>query len=774
MGDPADRRVSRSTGERSLGATIDKIGPFRVHEELPRGNTGRVFLAEDTDRNHEDRGAVVVKLFDRTHTNNDRFLNTLRHEAPMAVRFKHTFAARNVDVAYTGEQAYVVREFIDGMPVGALMERMGAQALLPWEFVVTLGVQMARLLATAKATPWQSGQQDGLLHGHLCCSNLYVTFSGFTKVVGVGFGRSRLGLSAGHRQLAFRAPELLLGEGMSSATDVYGLGVILHSLLIGQRGFAGSCVAETRQSVLHDTPQGIRQLRPEVPEVLERWILSMMSKRPLERPRDLGEIERGLRTLLRQPDAFYADALAQTMAIYFPALAKGSEDRRAQARMRRRLTAPAPPGQAWPARPSRPPEDSELSRGRPVPEVRHRIRTPPKPIPAVSVQKPGAVIHGPWDAQVSRPMLQGLEDSEPFDVDSVVDAIISGVHVPLESEVPVAENPLDDLVIEDLDADPYATLPPFHAFTPPKVENSCDLLVDGDLGLEAGTVLGGRYRLQGALGQGGASVVYRAEHIDLLKEVAVKVLKPELCVLKEAMQRFQREARAVSRLDHRNIVRVTDFGRTNNGSLFLVMELVNGQCLADMVRDRPLPTSMVLSIALEVLEGLSHAHAHGVVHRDLKPDNIMVDYVAGRVVAKVLDFGIAKVLEEPMDGGLTQPGRVFGTPRYMAPEQAQGLRVDARADLYAVGVCLYEMLSGVPPFPGDHALHVLQQVLTEEPPPLVLGPCTTIRTERVAAVVERAMCKEPAGRFASAQEMSLALRDCFFLNGPTAVALELR
>ncbi len=733
-------------------------------------------MAEDTKRSHDDGSAVVVKLFDDAHVRNERFVNALRREAPMAVRFAHTFAARNVDVAYTGQQAYVVREFIDGMPVGALLERMAAQeALLPWEFVVTLGVQMARLLATAKATPWQSGEQDGLLHGHLCCSNLYVTFSGFTKVVGVGFGRSRLGLSAGHRQLAFRAPELLLGERMTSATDVYGLGAILHALLIGGRGFTGSCVAETRQSVLHDQPRSVQALRPEVPDVLERWIFSMMAKRPLERPRDLSEIERGLRTLLRQPDAFYADALAQTMAIYFPALAKASEDRRAQARMRRRLCTPTPHGQAWPARPSRPPEDTELSRGRPVPEVRHRIRTPPKPIPAVSQSQSGAVIHGPWDTQISRPLLDGLGAPDPFDVDSVVDEIVaSGVHDPVEIEEAVeAENPLDSVVIEALDGDPFATLPPFSDFTPPKVENSSDLLMEGDLGLEAGTVLGGRYRLQGALGQGGASVVYRAEHIDLLKEVAIKVLKPELCVLKEAMQRFQREARAVCRLDHRNVVRVTDFGRTNNGSLFLVMELVNGQCLADMLRGHPLQMSMILSIALEVLEGLSHAHAHGVVHRDLKPDNIMVDYVAGRVVAKVLDFGIAKVMEEPVDGGLTQPGRVFGTPRYMAPEQAQGHRVDARADLYAVGVCLYEMLSGSPPFPGDHALQVLQKVLMEPPPPLVLAPCTTVRTERVAAVVERAMQKDPADRFSSAQEMSLALRDCFLLTGPTAVPMAL-
>jgi len=752
--------VSRG-GLHVLGGKIEQIGPFRVVEELPRGNTGRVFMAEDPKRRTGGDGTCVVKVFDDVHVHNERFLNVMRREAPSAVHFAHPFAARHIDVAYTGKQAFVAREFVDGMPVGALMERMRVQdALLPWEFICTLGVQIARLFATAQNTPWQSGETAGLLHGHLCCSSAYVTFSGFAKVVGMGFGRSRVALPAGRRQLNFRAPELLLGESISAAADVYGLGALLHALLCGQRTFERACVADTRQAVLHEDPGSIRELRPEVPLALEQRVMSMMAKRPGERPEDLAAIEAGFRELLLEPDAFYADQLASTMTIYFPELAQASHSRRRQGRIRRRLSAPTP----VPARPSRQSPDRESLRARDTQERRRPAHTPPA-LRAVTDEGPTPLPRSVSWADEITPSLAGLEAAEPFDVESVVDLIVaSGSEVP-GLDAP-ARDPLEDLVIEP-PQDPLATLPPFEEVTPAAVERSGDLLMAADMGLEAGTVMGGRYRLLAMLGQGGASVVYRAEHIDLMKPVAVKVLKPELSSLEEAMERFQREARAVSRLDHPNVVRVTDFGRTSNGSLFLVMELVQGQCLAEVLRSRPiLPTSMVVSIAMEVLEGLAHAHEHGLVHRDLKPDNVMVDYSGGRIVAKVLDFGIAKVIEERCDGSLTQPGRVFGTPRYMAPEQAKGAAVDARADLYAVGVCLYEMLSGRPPFPGEHAIEILQKVLNETPPRLVLEPCPTMRTERVAAVVERAMHKDPAQRYRSAAEMSAALRDCFFLGGP--------
>src|SRR4051794_39249636 len=196
--------------------------------------------------------------------------------------------------------------------------------------------------------------------------------------------------------------------------------------------------------------------------------------------------------------------------------------------------------------------------------------------------------------------------------------------------------------------------------------------------------------------------VYRVEHLMLKKELALKFLHAELGRLEEVARRFEREAEAAARLDHPNIVAVTDFGRTVDGMLFLVMELLQGQSLTATIRPdgagRPMPVERALHIERQILRALEHAHASGIVHRDLKPDNIMLVVRDGeRDVVKLLDFGIAKITA-PQDGApgeaLTQAGVVFGTPEYLSPEQAMGEDADQRADLYSAGIVLYEMLTG--------------------------------------------------------------------------------
>jgi serine/threonine protein kinase len=739
---------------------MEIIGAYRILSELARGNTGRVFLAERTTRTGDD-AQCVLKVFDRRHVMADRFLPTLVRETPGALGFAHVYAARTLDVGRSDSDVFVAQEFVDGVPLAVLLDRLQmGRSLLPWEFAVTIGVQIARLMGTAHGTPWRAGEQRGLLHGHLGPQATYVTFGGNTKVLGVGLGRSRMCLPPGHATLAFRAPELLAGAKMSEATDVYGLGVTLHTLVSGERPFEGERVTDVRAAVMQAPLPSLRALRPEAPPALAELVAHMTAKDPAARPTSFAAIEGQLRSLLREPDAAYLDGLAQTMTIYFGDVSKDPDGQRDRTRFRRRLKVDTTTS-AWPARPSRPPEESELSRARSVvSDVKRRSRGPQaRGIVGVVPPLSADVIKGPWAAQV-KPSLVGLDDSgDGFDVDSVVEAIVGATRMP-----PVRLDPLEDLVIEAPEE-----LAGFGEVTPGPVEDTTDLLSEADRGLEAGAVVGDRYRILEMIGQGGASVVYRAEHTMLNKAVAVKVLRPELSGLSAATSRFRQEARSVCLLDHPNIVRVTDFGRTRNGSLFLVMDLARGICLADLLaRQGALAPSLAISVAREVLAGLAHAHAHGVVHRDLKPDNIMVDLSNGRVRAKVLDFGIAKLLDDgPVDGRITEPGRVFGTPRYMAPEQASERPVDGRTDLYAVGVCLYEMLSGGHPFPGENALEVLGRVLLKAPPPLVFTPSPVVRTERLSAVVGKAMAKDPDGRFEDADEMSRALKDCFFF-GPSA------
>jgi serine/threonine protein kinase len=237
-----------------------------------------------------------------------------------------------------------------------------------------------------------------------------------------------------------------------------------------------------------------------------------------------------------------------------------------------------------------------------------------------------------------------------------------------------------------------------------------------------GTLLAGRYRIEALIGSGGMGAVYRAEHVHMRKAVAVKVLHKEMTAFPEVVARFEREAVAAGRIEHPHVVSASDFGQLEDGSFYLVLEFIEGQSLAKLVgRTRELSPTRALRITRQIVEALSAAHGLGIVHRDLKPDNVMlVDKDGDQDFVKVLDFGIAKIkVEETVEQpALTQIGTVFGTPEYMSPEQARGELVDARADLYTVGVILYEMLAGVSPFKDDDLVVVLTRHLTAEPPPL--------------------------------------------------------
>ncbi|HKO52882.1 MAG TPA: serine/threonine-protein kinase [Polyangiaceae bacterium] len=237
-----------------------------------------------------------------------------------------------------------------------------------------------------------------------------------------------------------------------------------------------------------------------------------------------------------------------------------------------------------------------------------------------------------------------------------------------------------------------------------------------------GTLLAGRYRIEALIGSGGMGAVYRAEHVHMRKAVAVKVLHKEMTAFPEVVARFEREAVAAGRIEHPHVVSASDFGQLEDGSFYLVLEFIEGQSLARLVsKVGALSGLRALRITRQIVEALSAAHGVGIVHRDLKPDNVMlVDKDDDPDFVKVLDFGIAKIkVEETAEQpALTQIGTVFGTPEYMSPEQARGELVDARADLYTVGVILYEMLAGVSPFKDDDLVVVLTRHLTAEPPPL--------------------------------------------------------
>ena len=275
-----------------------------------------------------------------------------------------------------------------------------------------------------------------------------------------------------------------------------------------------------------------------------------------------------------------------------------------------------------------------------------------------------------------------------------------------------------------------------------------------------GRTVAGRYEIIGLLGKGGMGAVYKARQPAVQRMIALKVLLQEFTNNETVIRRFHQEALAASRLTHPNTIKVYDFGQTEDGILYIAMEYLRGQSLAQAQgRGQPMPPKRVIHIMRQVCKSLAEAHKNGIIHRDLKPDNIFLEDIQGeRDYVKVLDFGVAKLKEfEGKEGTLTQAGMIFGTPKYMSPEQARSGKLDARSDVYALGVILYECLVGRAPFVGENPLSILIAHVNERPPPFkAINPAVSI-PPALEAVVFKALAKRREERQAGVDELSIEL-----------------
>jgi serine/threonine-protein kinase len=294
-----------------------------------------------------------------------------------------------------------------------------------------------------------------------------------------------------------------------------------------------------------------------------------------------------------------------------------------------------------------------------------------------------------------------------------------------------------------------------------------------------GTVVGGRYKLVRVIGEGGMSAVYEGEHVHMHKPVAVKVLSPEMSKSTEAVERFHREAMAASRIDHPNVAAATDFGELEDKSFFLVLELIAGKTLREIVTTGKLPTRRALHVARQIAGALARAHALSIVHRDLKPENVMLTSRNGDDdFVKILDFGIAKMpvaelVPEASDSEaapLTQLGMVYGTPEYMSPEQAMGKTIDARADLYSLGVIMFETLAGVRPWDDANKAILLGKHVSQPIPNIAdLAPDANVPKD-VEAIVRKLMAKAPDERYAKAED-ALSAIDAILAQPPAPLSM---
>ncbi|HEX2677351.1 MAG TPA: protein kinase [Polyangiales bacterium] len=276
-----------------------------------------------------------------------------------------------------------------------------------------------------------------------------------------------------------------------------------------------------------------------------------------------------------------------------------------------------------------------------------------------------------------------------------------------------------------------------------------------------GKTVADKYRLIRLLGAGGMGAVYEAEHVFTKRRVALKRMHQGISRSKIAAERFVRESQAPSSIGHPGIVQVLDGGFEADGSLYLVLELLDGVSMSDAVDEDALEPPGVVQIGVELLEALAAAHEKGFVHRDIKPDNIFLAHDGrGGVVVKLLDFGIASVRDTEGDVKLTKTGAVLGTPLYMSPEQAKGARVDSRSDLWSVGAMLYRALAGVAPYQGDTYNALIVSIVTKEHLPL--SEIRDSLPRSLVEVVERALKKNADERYQTASEMAEALRNVRF------------
>ena len=262
------------------------------------------------------------------------------------------------------------------------------------------------------------------------------------------------------------------------------------------------------------------------------------------------------------------------------------------------------------------------------------------------------------------------------------------------------------------------------------------------------------YKVISVIGQGGFGIVYKAEHKSVPGFVALKLVKKDVANSETAFKRLGQEARAITTLDHPNIVGVREFGTGNQGSAYLAMEYVDGEGLSDRLARGPMPRREALDIAIQICRGLSYAHSKGILHRDLKPHNIILDTsTQGQMLVKLVDFGIAKIRNEVREQNLTQTGDIVGSPYYMSPEQGQGFPLDERSDVYSLGCVLYELCTGDVPMKGLNAMQTLLKHINDAPvKPSDKAPALGIPKE-LDDVILKCLEKDPADRYQNVDDL---------------------
>ena len=721
--------------QRDMNEFPRRFGPYVLLKPLARGGMGALYLALSGP---EDSAKLCVIKTVLPHLADKEYLQRFRDEAKVVVRLSHGNLVPVVDSGQVAGEIYLAMDFVEGKDLRATWNRCAKKGIA---FPVDVAAHIVKELA--RGLNYAHGFGDiKLVHRDVSPPNVLLSYSGEVRLTDFGLASSTLKLEKTapgiiYGKVSYMSPEQARGEKLDGRTDLYASGIILWELLTGRQLFPSSKPPGAPKDG-HTSEEILRRVRnPEivppskrasrVPPELDRITLKALAPDLKDRYTRCEELRHDLATFLAQTSPATDTArLANFLHDLY------SEDISAEQREREALIVKT---REWYSTK----HSTSSSAGPALGDAKPAVTKPsgPPPLPSGKASSPSA-------------------KSSPADKSDPGSGESSDDH--RERRLTVREPSLG--VRDPSKANRSSTITPLsepHALT--------DSQGGGRSTAVLGTVVGGRYYVRKLCGEGGMGRVYEAEHIDIGKRVALKILHPAYSQTPDLVERLRREARAASKISHPNVVDVTDSGTTPEGAFFFVMEFLEGIELGELIyREKRLDIRRTLIIGTQICRALQAAHEVNVIHRDLKPENVLILRRDGqRDYVKVLDFGIAKSGNEDLkesQGGqrrLTHPGMTMGTPEYMAPEQASGKPADPRSDVYAVGGLLYEMLSGNPPYEGSNFMEILHKKANSMP-----APMASVRNDvpaQLEAVIMRAMAKDPAERPQSMEALERELNN---------------
>ena len=694
-----------------------KFGKYHLLAPLAQGGMGALYLAVGGDRGLERMMVIKTVL---PHLADAEYVARFRDEAKVVVKLSHGNLIPVFDAGLVGGELFLAMDFVEGRDLRAVWNRCAKkQVAFPIDVAVYIVKELCRGLSYAHSFP-----DLNLVHRDISPPNVLVSYAGEVKLTDFGLASSTLKLEKTapgiiYGKVAYMSPEQARGEKLDGRSDMYATGIVLWELLTGRQLFPPG----------KDQPQDLlsRAKNPEPPRP---------SKRAPRVPVELDEV--CLRALAAEKADRYKDCdeMRQALQTWLSANAPTTDGTRMSTFLQELFA------------------DDIIRERAERQEMISRVRTRALTLPP------------------SDELRLMIEQSEKMSLDEIDK--LSGGESPVRKPGSSGRRSGDRGVEgEDRRRDSDRRLP--RAKSRPAGTDTRDGSAAFALAeqsepsseLDIGSEVDGRYRIIELIGEGGMGKVYLAEHVEIGKRVALKVLHPSYSRMPDLVERFRREARAASKIGHPNIVDVTDSGATNDGSVYFVMEYLEGVELGSVIeREGAVDVARALRITGQICRALSAAHREGIIHRDLKPENIFLITRGGEAdVVKVLDFGIAKTTEAEAarERRLTSPGMAMGTPEYMAPEQAAGRPADARTDIYSLGAIMYEMTTGLPPYSGDNFMEILTKKATIDPPVPI-----TVRTDLplpVSELIAAAMARNPDDRPQSMDALEYELNKCLAGRG---------